>query len=78
MYAELGIQMYAELGIQPSALAVANHYRGVLTGFVLDSVDAQLAGQIPVQALVTDTLMKSIADRARVARDVLNFIGNLS
>ena len=71
-------KMYAELGIQPSALAVANHYRGVLTGFVLDSVDAQLAGQIPVQALVTDTLMKSIPDRARVARDVLNFIGNLS
>jgi len=71
-------KMYAELGIQPSALAVANHYRGVLTGFVLDSVDAQLAGQIPVQAWVTDTLMKSIPDRARVARDVLNFIGNLS
>ena len=71
-------KMYAELGIQPSALAVANHYRGVLTGFVLDSVDAHLAGQIPVQALVTDTLMKSIPDRARVARDVLNFIGNLS
>jgi LPPG:FO 2-phospho-L-lactate transferase len=71
-------KMYAELGIEPSALAVANHYRGRLAGFVLDTVDAHLAGQIPVQTLVTDTLMKSIADRARVARDVLNFIGNLS
>ena len=27
-------KMYRELGIEPSALAVANHYRGLATGFV--------------------------------------------
>ncbi|HSQ40074.1 MAG TPA: hypothetical protein VLM78_07920, partial [Anaerolineales bacterium] len=70
-------KMYAELGIQPSALAVANHYHDLLTGFVLDHVDAQLAEKIPVQTFVTDTLMKSITDRTRLAQDVLNFIGNL-
>jgi LPPG:FO 2-phospho-L-lactate transferase len=70
-------KMYAELGIQPSALAVANHYQDLLTGFVLDHVDAQLAEKIPIQTFVTDTLMKSITDRARLAQDVLNFIGNL-
>jgi LPPG:FO 2-phospho-L-lactate transferase len=70
-------KMYAELGIQPSALAVANHYRGLLNGFVLDEVDANLAEEIHIQTLTTNTLMKSIADRARLAQDVLNFIGNL-
>ena len=39
-------KMYAELGIQPSALAVAEHYRGLLSGFVLDNVDAELANLI--------------------------------
>jgi LPPG:FO 2-phospho-L-lactate transferase len=69
-------KMYAELGIEPSALAVANHYRDQLTGFVLDTVDADLAEQISVRTLTTNSLMKTLADRARLARDVLNFIGN--
>jgi hypothetical protein len=34
--------MYRELGIEPSALAVANHYRDMLKGFVIDSMDAEL------------------------------------
>jgi LPPG:FO 2-phospho-L-lactate transferase len=71
-------KMYAELGIQPSALAVAKHYENLLTGFVVDSVDSELAKQIKIPTLVTDTLMKSVADRTRLARDVLNFIGNLT
>src|SRR5215207_4520152 len=39
-------KMYRELGIEPSALAVANHYRGLAAGFVLDTVDKQLEGEI--------------------------------
>ena len=71
-------KMFAELGIEPSALAVAEHYENLLTGIVVDSLDTELAKQIRIPTLVTDTLMNSNADRARVARDVLNFIGNLS
>ena len=70
-------KMYAELGIEPSALAVAEHYRGLLGGFVLDSIDSQLSKQISVRTLVTDTLMNNIADRTRLAMDVLNFVGSL-
>jgi LPPG:FO 2-phospho-L-lactate transferase len=70
-------KMYAELGIQPSALAVANHYREILSGFVLDQKDSDLKENMPVQTLVTDTLMKSLTDRARLAQDVLHFVGNL-
>ena len=39
-------KMYAELGIEPSALAVAEHYRNLLTGFVLDSQDRAVVRQI--------------------------------
>jgi LPPG:FO 2-phospho-L-lactate transferase len=70
-------KMYAELGIEPSALAVAEHYRNLLTGFVLDSKDGQLSDKFEGKILVTDTLMNSPADRARLAMDVLQFIGSL-
>ncbi len=72
--------MFAELGIAPSALAVAEHYRGLLTGFVLDNADAALAAQVEqsgVRTLVTDTLMHSGADRLRLAQEVVNFIQTL-
>lgn len=71
-------KMFAELGIEPSALAVAEHYENFLMGFVVDSVDSELANRIRIPTLVTNTLMRSLTDRARLAQDVLNFIGNLS
>jgi LPPG:FO 2-phospho-L-lactate transferase len=70
-------KMYRELGIEPSARAVANHYRGLLTGYVLDTVDSGLANDIEVKTLATNTLMKSAEDRRRLAQDVLHLIGTL-
>ncbi len=71
-------KMYAELDIQPSARAVAEHYRGMLSGFVLDNMDAELASNINIPTLTTDTLMDSLTKRARLARDVLNFIRRIN
>ena len=71
-------KMFAELGIEPSPLAVAEHYRGLLRGFVLDQVDKEFAHLINTRTLVTDTLMKKVVDRSRLAKDVLHFIGSLS
>jgi LPPG:FO 2-phospho-L-lactate transferase len=71
-------KMYRELGIKPSALAVANHYLGLATGFVLDGIDEQLKGDIMglnMRTLVTNTLMNSLDNRSRLANDVLTFIG---
>jgi LPPG:FO 2-phospho-L-lactate transferase len=70
--------MYAELGIRPSALAVVEHYRGLLSGFVMDQVDAELASLIGIPTLTTDTLMNLLTKRAQLARDVLHFIGRLN
>jgi LPPG:FO 2-phospho-L-lactate transferase len=73
-------KMYAELGIEPSALAVANHYRNILAGFVLDITDSSMESKIQelnIKTLVTDTLMNHLTVRARLAHDVLHFIGSL-
>jgi LPPG:FO 2-phospho-L-lactate transferase len=69
-------KMLAELGLRVSAVSVAEHYHDLLTGFVLDSVDAALEPDIASDArrvLVTDTLMRTDADRARLARESLDF-----
>lgn len=73
-------KMYAELGIEPSALAVANHYRNILTGFVLDNADSSMergVQELNIKTMVTDTLMNHLTVRARLAQDVLHFIGSL-
>ena len=70
-------KMYTELGIEPSALAVAEHYKNLLSGFVLDTVDRHLSDKIGARTLSTNTLMNNLTDRARLAMDVLNFIGSL-
>lgn len=73
-------KMYSELGIEPSALAVAKHYRTILKGFVLDNEDKEMQSQIEelgFATLVTNTLMNQLTDRARLANDVLHFIGSV-
>lgn len=73
-------KMYSELSIEPSALAVAKHYRNILTGFVLDNLDLSMENEVKnlnIKTLTTDTLMNNLTDRTRLAKDVLHFIGSL-
>lgn len=73
-------KMFAELNIEPSALAVAKHYQNVLDGFVLDTVDSDLEDEIKklnMKTLTTNTLMNNLADKTRLAEDVLHFVGSL-
>jgi LPPG:FO 2-phospho-L-lactate transferase len=72
-------KMYRELGIEPSALAVADHYRGLVNGFVIDTIDKSLQGgisELGMKVLVTNTLMKSHEDRSRLAQELFGFIGS--
>lgn len=67
-------KMYRELGIDPSATAVARHFRNVLNGWVIDAADRDQKEQImamQLECLVTDTVMRDRQDRARLAREVL-------
>ncbi len=64
-------KIMTELGLSPSPLTVAEHYDGLLDGFVLDERDARFATRLNVPARMCDTLMLTLEDRERVARCVL-------
>jgi len=74
-------KMARELGIEPSAAAIADHFRGLLTGLVIDTQDAAEAGQVQnagARVQMTNTVMKTPADRRRLAEDVLGFARRLT
>ncbi len=69
-------KMLAELGLDVSSRAVAQHYRELLRSFVMDNVDEALSPELRetgLRVLVTNTVMKTVADRARLAGEVLKF-----
>lgn len=73
-------KMAAELGLEPGAVAVAQHYGGLLSGFVLDRRDATSAEAIRELGLVPralDTLMRTSKDRKRLAGEVVAFTTEL-
>lgn len=68
-------KLMAELGYEPSARTVASYYGGVINGFVCDERDAHLELEMPVpRVALFDTMMRSSADRAALARRVLDWI----
>jgi LPPG:FO 2-phospho-L-lactate transferase len=69
-------KMLAWLGHESNALGVARIYAGLIDGFVIDSLDANLAPAIEalgIRVLVTDSVMHDIPDRGRFAAEVLSF-----
>ncbi len=69
-------KMMTELGLSTTAKAVAEHYGDLLDGFVIDTVDAAAADDIRalgLEVLVTDTVMRSDADKEALARQVVDF-----
>jgi LPPG:FO 2-phospho-L-lactate transferase len=71
-------KIMAELGVPLTPVAVARHYEGLIDGFVLDVRDAALAVDFDCPVRVTDTVMTSLADRERLARDILDFAASLT
>ena len=73
-------RMLTSLGFGASARSVAALYADRLDGFVLDTIDASLEGEIGtlgMRTLVTDTIMVDDAGRARLAEIVLEFARSL-
>ena len=69
-------KMLASLGEVSSAVGVATRYRSLITGFVIDDIDASLLPALEaleILTLVTDTIMTDDAARARLAEEVLRF-----
>ena len=75
-------KMMAELGIPVTAVGVARHYRerDLLDGFVIDEADAGQTAEIEdlgLSTLVTRTVMETLADRERLARETIDFVRGL-
>lgn len=69
-------KMLTTLGHETSALGVARIYADLIDGMVIDEVDADLASRIKALDLsvaTLQTIMGDAEDRARFARDVLEF-----
>ena len=69
-------KMFSELGIEPSALAVAKYYKGLIRGFIFDEVDSAYSTairELGIMPLAAATIMQDRADRARLAGQVIEF-----
>lgn len=66
-------KMMTEMGKEVSALTVSVHFLDLLTGFVIDSTDADLVEHLPVPALAVDTVMTDLASKERLALHVLEY-----
>jgi LPPG:FO 2-phospho-L-lactate transferase len=68
------VEVMRGVGAPATAAGVADLYRGLLDGFVLDATDAAEAPALRdrgLRVLVTDTLMSDELARARLAREVM-------
>jgi LPPG:FO 2-phospho-L-lactate transferase len=72
-----------ELGIEANSLSIAQHYSGLIDAIVLDTRDADTATCAALRATgiataVTDTLMRSVEDRRRVAGVALELAASIA
>lgn len=73
-------KMMRELGMEPSALAIAELYRGFIDGLLLDETDLALVPRITalgIAARAVPSLMTSPADRRRLAEAAIAFAAEL-
>jgi len=69
-------KMMAELAVPSTAVAVAEHYRDLLDGYVIDEADAALLEPLKAAgfaAIAAPTVMLTLADKVRLAELVCEF-----
>ncbi len=69
-------KLMAELGVAVTPGAIAAHYRGIIDGLLIDERDGPQT--IEIESAFADTLMHSLADRARVAAAALALADHLA
>jgi LPPG:FO 2-phospho-L-lactate transferase len=67
-----------ELGAPATSQTIAQHYRGLIDGLVIDEADAAERDLPEVAVKVTRTLMQNDADRDRLAAETLAFADELA
>jgi LPPG:FO 2-phospho-L-lactate transferase len=73
-------KLMQELGLRPSAAAVAEHYKGLIDGFIIDTADIASADEISGSGITVrsvQTVMRNQDDRISLARACLAFAETL-
>lgn len=73
-------RLMSVMGLPPTVEGVAGAYRDVIQGIVIDRQDAGRAAAIEamgIRVLCTDTIMRTLDDRERLARETLAFAEQL-
>jgi LPPG:FO 2-phospho-L-lactate transferase len=71
-------KMMRELGQMVSPLTVADHFDGLLDGFVLDYADGEIVNAVQLPTLVTGTMMTDLASKTKLAQEILAFGAQLT
>jgi LPPG:FO 2-phospho-L-lactate transferase len=71
-------KIMTELEIEATNSSIARHYVGITDGLIIDQTDAADAAALPVATLSAPSLMNTLEDRVRLARDVLDFARRLA
>jgi LPPG:FO 2-phospho-L-lactate transferase len=71
-------KIMTELGITVTNPSIAAHYRGLIDGLVIDEADEADYGRLDLPMLTTRTVMRSVADRERLAAETVAFAETLT
>ncbi|HVY42300.1 MAG TPA: 2-phospho-L-lactate transferase [Hyphomicrobiaceae bacterium] len=70
-------KIMAELGLAPDVRSIAQRYAGLVDMLLIDAVDADLAGGMPIQVTAANTLMQTLDDKIALARRCLELCDRL-
>jgi LPPG:FO 2-phospho-L-lactate transferase len=70
-------KIMAELGLEPDSRTIARHYAGLIHGFVIDSADEGLQGEVRLDVVVTNTMMRSLDDKVALAQQCMTLCRRL-
>jgi LPPG:FO 2-phospho-L-lactate transferase len=71
-------KIMAELGLDADSRTIAWHYEGLIDGLVIDTADEALAADLPMPAIVTNTMMRTLDDKVALARECIAFCERLA
>ncbi|MBV9567475.1 MAG: 2-phospho-L-lactate transferase [Hyphomicrobiales bacterium] len=67
-----------ELGLAADAATIVRHYSGLISGFILDEVDAHQETGLGLPTLITNTMMKTLDDKIALAQACIGLCHKLS
>jgi LPPG:FO 2-phospho-L-lactate transferase len=70
-------KIMVELDLAPSQRTIAAHYRGLIDALVVDISDESEARELPIRSFVVPTVMTTMEQKIRLARDVLDAAASL-